>query len=397
MSETILCLTSYHKGQEFMRACAEAGARTILLTVEPLRDADWPREALADVRLMPGFENTQHVINAVAYLARTEKVTRIVALDEFDMELAAELREHLRVPGKGVTATRATRDKLVMRELAARCSIPVPEFTRVVNHEEVDAFLRAAPAPWLMKPRTQASAIGIRKLHHADEVWRLLDELGDMQSHYVLERFVPGNVYHVDGIVIGGELRFAATNRYAQPPFETMHGGGIFCSSTVRHGSGTDLALREQTARLLDAVGIGDAVIHAEFIHASDGAFNFLEVAARVGGAHIAEMVEAASGVNLWREWARLELAQARGETYSPPRARRDHAGVLISLARQEWPDLGAYTDPEIVWRMHRKHHAGLIVASHDAARVDELLEQYMHRFRDDFFASMPAPDKATN
>jgi biotin carboxylase len=398
VSETILCLTSYEKGQEFMRECAAAGARTLLLAVESLRDADWPRDVLADVHLLPSFENTAHVINAVSYLARSERIARIVALDEFDMELAAELREHLRVSGKGVTATRATRDKLVMRELAANCAIPVPEFTRVVNHAEIDAFLRRTPAPWLLKPRTQASAIGIRKLDEPDAVWRLLDELADMQSHYVLERYVPGDVYHVDGIVVGGELRFGAVSRYAQPPFDTMHGGGIFCTATVRNGAPADVALREQTARLIGAVGIRDAVVHAEFIHDRDtGGFDFLEIAARVGGAHIAEMVEAATGVNLWREWARLELAAARGVAYAMPAVRRHHAGVLISLARQEWPDLAGYTDAEIVWRMKKRHHAGLIVASPDAARVATLLEQYMHRFREDFFASMPAPDRATH
>jgi hypothetical protein len=398
MTETILCLTSYEKGQDFMRTCAEAGARPVLLTVESLRDADWPREILADVLLMPSFEVTEHVVNAVSYIARNTPIARVVALDEFDMELAAELREHLRVPGMGVTATRGVRDKLAMRELAATASIPVPAFTRVVNHAEIDAYLRATEPPWLLKPRAQASAIGIRKLHSAHEVWPVLDELGDMQSHYILEHYVPGNVYHVDGLVVGGELRFSSVNRYSQPPFDTMHRGGIFCSSTVRRGCGPDLALREQTARLTGAFALHNAVIHAEFIHSRvTGEFNFLEIAARVGGAHIAEMVEAASGVNLWREWARLELAVLRGEPYLLPPLRRDHAGVLISLARQEWPDLSAYTDDEIVWRMKKKHHAGLIVAAAEADRVYTLLDQYMHRFRNDFFATLPAPDRATN
>ena len=75
-----------------------------------------------------------------------------------------------------------------------------------------------------------------------------------------------------------------------------------------------------------------------------------------------------------------------------PP--RDDYAGILISLARQEKPDLAAYTDPEIVWRLEKKHHAGLIVASPDYHRVEELLNSYARRFYDDFFASAPLPDK---
>jgi hypothetical protein len=105
-------------------------------------------------------------------------------------------------------------------------------------------------------------------------------------------------------------------------------------------------------------------------------------------------MVEAATGVNLWREWAKIEIADARGEGYRVPEHRQDYAGVLVCLAKQEWPDLSAYTEPEIVWRMHKHHHAGLIVASSDPKRVQELLESYMARFYEDFLTSMPAPDK---
>lgn len=398
MPPTILCLSSYHKGQELLRACAAEGARTFLLTVEELRDADWPREVLADLLIMPSFEPRAHVLNAVAWLARTEPIARIVALDEFDMELAAELREHLRIPGRGVTATRATRDKLVMRECAAAAGVAVPEFTRVVHHGEVARWLEAVPAPWVLKPRAQASAIGIRKLHAAGELWPLLERLGDEQSHFVLERFVPGDVYHADGIVIEGDVVFAEVHRYAQPPFDVMHAGGLFCSATVPRGDAEDAAVRAVLPRVLAALDLADGVFHVEFIRAhGDGRCHFLEAAARVGGAHIAEMVEYATGLNLWREWGRLELAQAGGERYRLPPARRDHGGVLISLARQEWPDTASYDDPEIVWRLRRRHHAGLIVTAPDAARVRVLLDGYMRRFQHDFQAAMPAPERATN
>jgi hypothetical protein len=98
--------------------------------------------------------------------------------------------------------------------------------------------------------------------------------------------------------------------------------------------------------------------------------------------------------VNLWREWARIEIAGEHG-SYAPPDARGDFAGIVLSLARQEWPDLGAYTDPEIVFRVHKRHHAGLIVASNDEARVQTLVESYPERFYADFHASAPPPARA--
>jgi hypothetical protein len=100
--------------------------------------------------------------------------------------------------------------------------------------------------------------------------------------------------------------------------------------------------------------------------------------------------------VNLWQEWARVEVADARGDTYTVPGHREDYAGLLLSLARQEWPDTAAFDDPEVVWRMSKRHHAGVIVRSDDARRVSDLLDAYVPRFYEDFHASLPAPDRPT-
>ena len=394
---TILCLASYRKGDAFLEECARAGARVEFLTVEKLRDADWPRDAIAGFHWVPDMSEFGRVRDGASWLATHRRIARVVALDEFDLETAAGLREHLRVPGPGVSATRVFRDKLAMREAAAAAGIPVPPFTGVFNDEEVGAWMEEVPGPWLLKPRTEASAVGIRKCTTADEVRTHLLELGDRRSHFLLERYVPGEVWHADAIVADGQPRFMEIHRYERPPFDIMHGGGLFCTRTVERDDPAAAALRTLAADTACGLGLHDGAMHAEFIRDAAGDFHFIETAARVGGANIAEMVEAATGVNLWREWARLEVARARGVDYSPPTARTGYAGILISLARQEWPDTAAYDAPEVVWRMHRRHHAGLIVAADGAARIATLLDDYARRFRDDFLAVLPAPEKATD
>jgi hypothetical protein len=182
------------------------------------------------------------------------------------------------------------------------------------------------------------------------------------------------------------------------PPFEVYHGGGLFATSTLEAGSPEERALTTINSSVAQALGMVRGVLHTEFIRsADDDRFYFLETAARVGGAFIVEMVEAATGVNLWREWARLEVANARGDHYAPPPPRRDYAGLVISLARQEWPDTSGYSDPEIVWRLRKRHHVGLIVASPVRARVSELIPRYMRRFRDEFYATLPAATEAVD
>ena len=155
------------------------------------------------------------------------------------------------------------------------------------------------------------------------------------------------------------------------------------------------MALRQINDQVLEAFGMRYSASHSEYIRGDhDGELYFLETASRVGGAHISEMVEAASGVNLWREWAKLEVAVARKEHYVPPVDDAQHAGLIVSLARHQWPDLSVFTESEIFWRMHREYHVGLIIRSSDRSRILNLLDDYMQRIYQEFHASAPLPDK---
>jgi biotin carboxylase len=346
---------------------------------------------------LPDLTVRDHVINAISWLARREKIDRIVPLDEFDLEMASTLREHLRVPGMGESTVRHFRDKLAMRMQAESRGILVPEFVPILNYDRIREFLDRVPPPWFLKPRFSASAIGIKRIDKADELWPILDALGDKQSFHLLERYVPGDVFHVDAIAWDGKVVFAEAHGYFNPPFDVYHGGGLFCTRTLERGSGQSQQLTDLNADLVAALGMTRGALHTEFIRGrDDGRDYFLETAARVGGANIVALVEAATGLNLWREWARVEVASAGNDEYALPNVRTDHAGLLISLARQEWPDLAAYNDSEITWRLHKKHHAGLIVASSRSNRVEELLGNYLPRFREDFMATMPAATEAT-
>lgn len=393
---TFLCITTYEKGQEFMRECRRQGCKVVLLTAEKLRDADWPRESLDDTFYLPAEIALPDIVKAVTHLARNLKIDRIVALDEYDMETAATLREHLRIPGMGLTTMRYFRDKLAMRMRALDRGVRVPDFVPVVNHDDIRYYLDHVPGPWVLKPRQEASAIGIKKIHAPEQLWPVLDQLGDQQSSYLLEKFVPGEVCHVDSVVSENEVVFANASKYGKPPMNVAQGGGVFTTYTVARGSDTDSRLRAINRDLIAALGLVRGVSHAEFIHAhADGEFYFLECAARVGGAYINEMVEAATGINLWREWARIEIA-GEDAKYTLPVTREEYAGVILSLARQEHPDTSAYDDPEVQLRIKKHHHAGLILRSPDSERVPGLLENYAQRFVEDFLAVEPPRDKPT-
>jgi biotin carboxylase len=393
-SERFLCLASFEKGHDFLRQCAELGVKPTLLTLEALRDAEWPREALEELVTMPSGLTREQLLNTVSWMARGRRFDRIVALDEFDLEPAAQIREHMCIPGMGTTTSSFYRDKLAMRSGAKSFGFLVPEFCRVLNYDDLRAYMDRVPPPWLLKPRSEASAVGIRKIEQPEQLWRALDELGDRQSHYLLEEFVPGDIYHVDSILNERKVLFSVVHQYGRPPMQVMHGGGVFTTRTVDRASRDWRELTEINASLAPSLGMVRGVTHAEYIRShADGRYYFLEVAARVGGAFISDLVDVSTGINLWREWAKLEISHLRGKSYAPPVPRTDYAGSVICLANTADPDTSAFNDPEVVLRIKKDHHAGLIVRSQTSARVKELLDRYSADFAKSFLASMPPMD----
>lgn len=393
---TILCLASYFKGTTVLEACRDEGCHVILLTRQKIADKGWPMSAVDERFLMPDLSAMPDVLHAVSYLARSRHIDRIIPLDDYDVLTAAAIREHTRIPGMGQTTSRHFRDKLAMRFQARSKGLLVPEFVPVLNYDDLREFMGRIPSPWVLKPRTEAGAMGIKLIHEQEELWRWLDNLGDEQSYFLLEQYISGDVYHVDSIVWDEKVVFAEPNKYWQPPMNVAHEGGVFVSRSMKRISKEAKALLSMNKKLVKALGMVRGVTHTEFIRGKeDGRLYFLETAARVGGANIAEFVEAATGVNLWREWARLEIAAARNEEYQLPELRQDFAGILVCLARQEYPDMSAYQDPEVVWRLEGKaHHAGLIVAADNPDRIEELLGQYHGRFVNDYLAVAPPLDK---
>lgn len=391
---TLLCLASYFKGTSFLTAAKEAGAQVILVTREKLANEPWPHEAIDRLFLMPSLSKQPDITYGVSYLMREYDIKQIVPLDDYDVEVAAALREHLRLPGLGASTARYFRDKLAMRMQARAAGIAVPTFSPVYNYDHLRQFMAEVQPPWVLKPRSEAGAMGIKKVHSAEEVWRWLDQLGDEQSFFLLEQFLPGEVFHVDSIVWDEETQFALPHTYARPPMSVAHEGGVFVSRTLPRDAHLSRELLELNRRLLKAFRLERGVTHTEFIKDADGRLYFLETAARVGGANLEQLIAAASGINLWAEWARLEIAFARRQPYQAPVDQGDFAAVLVCLARQEHPELAAYTDPEIVFRLDKQYHAGLVLSSPREARVIELIDGYTRRFADDFLAVAPPLDK---
>lgn len=400
MANHIVCIASEHKGNEFLESAHDAGWRVTLVTRKKLLDSPWTWSAVDDVKEVKDDALAVDYVRAITNVIGSQRVDRVVGLDEFDVITAALTREHLQLPGLTSTYLRRFRDKLTMRNVAAGRGIPCPNYIGAFNHDDIDAFLERVPPPWIVKPRSEVSAFGIRKCDSADQVWEVLHNLDDRNtwrdhpSQFQIERFIEGRVFHVDSVVNKGKVVVAGVSQYGTAPFNVTHRGGVFTSSTVPYRSIERRQLERLNIALLKAFEYEQGVAHAEFLRGdADGEFYLVEVACRVGGAYIANVHEHANGFNLWREWAKLETATAESP-YRPPKLRREYGGIALALAKMDEPDTSHYTDEEIVYRIKKPRHVGMIFRSKRRERIDELINTYTERITADFLAIAPAKER---
>ncbi len=330
---TFLCISCYFKGAPFLRACQAAGNTVYLLTVKKLEHDPWPREAIEEFFFVENDSNAPaalaNIAKGVAWMMQSRKIDRIVALDDFDVEKAAYLREEFRIPGMGQTTARYFRDKLAMRVQARGHGIPVPAFSDLFNDVALTEFANTIEYPCLLKPRGEASATGITKVHSASELWERVHGLGERRKDYLVEQFRPGDVYHVDALSVDGEVVFCQVSRYLSTPFEVAHGGGIFRSVSVPYRDEDAVTLRRLTENVMHAFGMQFSASHTEFIRTQDGKFVFLETASRVGG------------LTSPRWWRRLPASACgpSGPNWKPPwpAADRTACRTVATTNRVSW------------------------------------------------------------
>jgi biotin carboxylase len=400
MENHIVVIASEFKGNEVIQAANDAGWRVSLVTRDEFKESEWNWESLSEFVTVPKTATSEEYIRAIANFAGNNPIRRIIGVDEFDVLTAAKAREHLQIEGMSNSHALRFRDKLRMRVIAERAGIPCPQFVGAFNQSEVNEYLSKVQFPVIVKPRTEVSAFGIRKCETAEQVWETLTELDnrhtwrDHPSQYLIERFIEGNVYHVDSVIHNGKVVAAGVSQYGTTPLNVSHLGGVFTSSIVDYKSKEREELEKLNGQLLKAFDHKNGVSHAEFLQsAADGKFYLLEVACRVGGAYIANVLEQACGFNIWSEWGKLAI-ETEEEPYKKPKTRKEYAGIALALANQEFPDTSHFDAKEIVYRVNKPKHVGLIFRSKSRERVQELLDEYSQRISNDFLSIVPTKER---
>lgn len=386
--KTIVCVAGSFRGTEFIEEAKARGCKVYVLTIESLADAAWPVESLDQILFVednPRGLTVGSAIRALTPLAQKTEIDRLVAFDDVDLEKAAALREHFRISGMGDATARYFKDKLAMRLRASEVGIWGPEFVHVLNLQSLKNFVARVPFPYILKPRFNAPEQYSKIIQSEAELWENIAALGENQSFYFIERLLTGTPYQVDSIMYNREIDFSAVYAGLQPVNSTITGQQISRFRTIQKASADEQLLLSLNRKVLLAFGMALGITHAEFIKDTEGRFIFLGSTASINSLASVKLIEAASGINLWREWAKIEILGGVGK-YILPEHASFHAGALFEGPTALGAEQPATQDVPAVSRFTHADQAVTVIRDISYDKVSSLLESYAAPALADYF-----------
>ncbi|MNX24164.1 argininosuccinate lyase [compost metagenome] len=374
---TILCVSRLKAGRAFMEEAVRLGCRVLVLTEDAALLKDRFPDCVSRIVTVRNLQDWNAVASVVSRLYREERIDRVVPMLEAQVELAARIRQLLGIPGQTPEQARLFRDKLAMRLTALGAGIPVPYFAPALDRERVTGLVESVAPPYMLKLRDGLGSQNVTRIDSRSQLMPAIVSKGPRIDDYLVEQYIPGEVYHVDSVVEGGKIQFSLASRYGLPLFDVIQGGN-FMTYTVTRGSQLEAQLLKINAKVIKAFGLQRGVTHIEFIRSSEtGELYFLEAANRIPSARIPMVVNEASGVCLYHELAKLEAH----DKYHAPKPKDGHAGFITTVSKRGPVKLDGFKEKEIVWRSTDPYQPGLIIRSDDSKRVEKLLREYDKHF----------------
>jgi len=294
-------------GRHQARAIEQARARG-LRVVAVDRNADAPGLASADVPEVVDFTSIAEVIE-VARRVGVDGVLTVSA--DRAVPIVAAVAEELGLPGIGTKTARLLTHKRAMRDTLGASGIPQPPYASLRSNADIDAALALVSFPAVLKPVDSGGQRAVFRIEAREELERdLADAIDESPTdEALLEGFVDG--IELNGIVIarGGEPMPITLSDRLRPPGVGFGVGWIHVYPPSIPPAQLRLA-EEVAVESVRALGLRDAIAFPQLIASPDGNVAVVEVAARIPGGQMADLVRHAVGVDL----VDVALRQALGE-----------------------------------------------------------------------------------
>lgn len=292
-----------HQRRAILRV-RELGGRVVAVD----RNRDAPGLAEADVAEPVDFTD----VAAVTEVARRHEVDGVLTVSaDRAVPVVAAVAEALGLPGIGTDTAHLMTHKIAMRRTLADAGVPQPRFAAARDLASARGAVDAVGLPAVLKPADSGGQRGIFYIEAADDVdAHLHAALAESPTgEAILEGFHDG--LELNGIVIarGGEAVLLTLSDRLRPPGIGFGVGWTHVYPASIYGD-TQAEAERVAVHAVHALGLRDGIAFPQLIVDDDGSVRVVEVAARIPGGQMADLVRHAVGVDL----VEVALRQALGE-----------------------------------------------------------------------------------
>ncbi len=303
MSTVLFIGAGRHQRAAIVRA-RELGLRVVAVDA----DADAVGLAVADEAEIVDFSDTLAVIQA-ARRRRPDGVLTVSA--DRAVPVVAAVAEALGLPGIGSETAHGMTQKIAMRRRLAEQGVPQPRFAAARGLQEARLAAQTVGFPAVLKPADSGGQRGVFRLESADDL--------DAHLHAALAESAAGEVVieeyceglELNGIAVArdGRVDVLTLSDRLRPAGIGFGVGWIHVYPTTIFGDVLEEAERVAMAAV-HALGMRDGIAFPQLLVGDDGSVRVVEVAARIPGGQMADLVRHGVGVDL----VEVALRNALGE-----------------------------------------------------------------------------------
>lgn len=237
--------------------------------------------------------------------------TNIIATNELDLIRAARIREILGLYlWQDYKSAIAYRDKFVMKTILSKVGIKTPQYSTVCTPSDLVDFQARVGFPFILKPATETGAKGVVVIKNFDQLYKQMDKFLPTyrEGEILLEEFIEGNVYHIDGIVKNGESAICWPSIYISSCLEMVNKIVPLGWHLLESTNPLTTKLVEYTQKVVKELpSPKDFIYHVEAFINKYGEIVFCEAASRPGGGGINEDWIESFGINLFEDHIRCQ------------------------------------------------------------------------------------------
>jgi phosphoribosylaminoimidazole carboxylase (NCAIR synthetase) len=278
------------------------------------------------------------IVKDVYDLCKQHRPSAIVTTSEFDVVRMAKMREAFGIPGQSVASAILFRDKIEMKKKVAQAGLKVPEFIRAQDALDILQFVEHHGFPIIIKPVDGAGTVNVNLIRDEAQLNDYLDK--NSVANLDVETYIDGKLYHVDGLIYEGEVKFIWPHAYNSDStlgFASGNHMGSYMLDADRPITGRLIDFTKHVLKALEAPSL--ATFHCEVFHSISDELILCEIACRLGGGRIVPVLDAAFGVDLYEYWVKAQVGiplDIKAQTQP-----RQMAGHLLYL-----PKGGVYRGP---------------------------------------------------